>query len=61
MDPGKFMFGISCRFNSFMENIDAVFEELIPGVKNYRKKHDYGDWIFDMRIGYRISKELRYR
>jgi outer membrane cobalamin receptor len=55
INPGKFMIGLSSRYNSFMENIDAVFEELIPGVKNYRNKHDYGDWVFDLRLGYRIS------
>ena len=42
-----------------MENIDAVFEESIPGVKNYRDKHDYGDWVVDTRIGYRISKNAQ--
>ncbi len=60
-NPGKFMIGFSSRFNSFMENIDAVFESeaTIPGVKNYRDHHHYGDWVFDFRFGYRVSENFR--
>ena len=59
-NPGKFMIGWSTRFNSFMENIDAVFESdaTIPGVKKYRERHDYGDWVFDARLGYRVTKSF---
>lgn len=59
-NPGKFMIGWSTRFNSFMENIDAVFESdaTIPGVKDYREQHDYGDWVFDTRLGYRVTKNF---
>jgi iron complex outermembrane receptor protein len=44
-----------------MENIDAVFESpaTIAGVQHYREKHDYGDWVFDLRTGYRISEMFR--
>jgi iron complex outermembrane receptor protein len=44
-----------------MENVDAVFESdyTIPGVKHYRDKHDYGDWVFDLRIGYRVTEHFR--
>jgi len=61
LNPGKFMVGISSRFNSFMENIDAVFESeaTIPGVKHYRSMHDYGDWVFDCRLGYRVTEQFR--
>ena len=61
VNPGNFMIGLSSRFNSFMENIDAVFESegTIPGVKHYREKHDYGDWVFDFRMGYRVTKQFR--
>ncbi len=57
-DPGNWMFGFSTRYNSFMENVDAVFESLIPGVNHYRTKHDYGDWVFDLRVGYRLDKSI---
>lgn len=61
VNPGKFMLGMSTRFNSFMENIDAVFESptTIPGVKHYRDMHHYGDWVFDARAGYRITDHFR--
>lgn len=61
-NPGNFMIGLSSRYNSFMENIDAVFESdaTIPGVKDYREKHYYGDWVFDFRIGYRVTQNFRF-
>jgi outer membrane cobalamin receptor len=61
VNPGKFMIGASARFNSFMENIDAVFESpaTIPGVEHYRSVHDYGDWVFDTRFGYRVTEHFR--
>ena len=60
-NPGSFMIGLSSRFNSFMENVDAVFESdyTIPGVKHYRTIHDYGDWVFDLRLGYRVTQQFR--
>lgn len=61
-NPGKFMIGVSSRYNSFMENIDAVFESdfTIPGVRAYRERHDYGDWVFDLRTGYRVTEHFRF-
>jgi len=61
-NPGHLMIGLSSRYNSFMENIDAVFESdaTIPGVKDYREKHYYGDWVFDFRIGYRVTEHFRF-
>lgn len=61
VNPGKFMLGFSARYNSFMENIDAVFESdaTLPGVKHYREIHDYGDWVFDARFGYRITTQFK--
>ena len=43
-----------------MENIDAVFETLIPGVKEYRERHDYGDWVFDARFGYAFTENVSF-
>lgn len=57
--PGHFIFGMSTRYTSFMENIDLVFESLIPGVADYREKHDYGDWVFDIRAGYQVTDLFR--
>lgn len=58
--PGRFSFGLSARYNSFMENIDAVFESLIPGVEDYRSRHDYGDWVFDGRFGYSFTGNVDF-
>lgn len=44
------IFGTSVRYNSFMENIDNVFNYAITGVKHYRETHPDGDWVFDARI-----------
>jgi outer membrane receptor protein involved in Fe transport len=48
----KFTLGASARYNSFMENIDRIFDFIIPGVSHYREVHNTGDWVFDGRIFY---------
>lgn len=58
-NPGNWIVGASVRYNSFMDNIDKFFEETIPGIKHYRSIHDYGDWVFDTRIGYQLNKNFR--
>lgn len=50
--------GGSMRMNSYMKNIDAIFEtgalgqEILPGLKNYRSEHNGVSIVFDARIGY---------
>jgi outer membrane cobalamin receptor len=51
--------GMSMRYNSFMENIDQVFETLIPGVKDYRTENEHGDLIFDARILWQMNDVAR--
>jgi outer membrane cobalamin receptor len=56
--------GISCRYNSYMRNIDAIFEEdligdgtyILPGLKNYRERNNKGFTVWDMRVGYKFAK-----
>ncbi len=58
----KFSFGLSMRYNSFMEAIDKVFEQLdivVPGIKDYRSIHNKGDLQFDTRIMYQVNDMLR--
>ncbi|NDE11797.1 MAG: TonB-dependent receptor [Chitinophagia bacterium] len=65
----KFSLGFSSRYNSFMENIDLAFEApiltdagqqfILPGLKEYRKKHNNGSLVFDCRFLYHITKELK--
>jgi outer membrane receptor protein involved in Fe transport len=59
--------GFSGRYNSFMSNIDRIFEEdligdgtfLLPGLKDYRKKYNKGNLVFDFRLGYKIKENYR--
>ncbi len=65
----KFSTGVSLRYNSFMINVDPIFEgndsnplfaaifrANFPIVKEYRKEHDNGDYIFDWRLAFDINK-----
>ena len=53
-----FSLGGSMRMNSFMVNIDKAFEDgilgqqILPGLKQYRKDHHGMTTVFDARIGY---------
>ena len=57
--------GFSAKYNSYMSNIDAVFEEsisgtfILPGLKEYRAKNQKGSLVFDARIGYNINDNYR--
>jgi iron complex outermembrane receptor protein len=65
----KFSLGISLRYNSFMKNIDLMFEEpiltdagqqfILPGLKEYRKNNSIGALVFDSRFIYHITKEMK--
>ncbi len=55
---GRLTAGASVRFNSFMENIDLFFEEAVPGVRHFRETHPGGDWIFDLRLYYQVTRHL---
>lgn len=58
--------GVSCRYNSFMSNIDKVFEEqiagstyILPGLKEYRQKYNKGNLVVDARIAYKFNEKVR--
>ncbi|MCW3084826.1 MAG: hypothetical protein JWP12_2192 [Bacteroidetes bacterium] len=55
----KLGFGVSCRYNSYMENIDKFFVEAIPGIKEYRDKNKNGDVVFDGRISWQLNKTAK--
>lgn len=55
----KFTFGVSCRYNSFMKNIDRFFLDEasgIKGIKKYRTEHPGGDTVYDARLFYQLNK-----
>ena len=52
--------GLSVLYNSNMENIDAILEELVvPGLKAYRAANMGGFTIVDLRASYRIIPALK--
>ena len=57
--------GGSMRLNSYMKNIDAIFEDgflgqqILPGLKEYRKEHPGLSVIFDARIGYTYKEKYK--
>jgi len=64
----KWGIGVSNRYNSFMRNIDKVFEEeifqgsgtyILPGLKDYRKIYNKGNITFDARISYQCTEKLK--
>jgi outer membrane receptor protein involved in Fe transport len=66
---GKWIVGFSSRYNSNMQNIDKIFEDLDfilgglglqkPGLKDYRASHTKGFTIFDVRIAFKLSETSR--
>ncbi len=63
----KYLFGVSFRYNSHMQNIDNAFQLLEdyfpstfnPGINNWRAEHTSADYIFDLRFGYSITEQHR--
>ncbi len=53
--------GAAVNYTSFVQNIDDIFDFGIvsPGVPEFRKIHDKGAWIFDVRLGYQINPKQR--
>jgi outer membrane receptor protein involved in Fe transport len=66
---GKWVLGTSARYNSFMRNIDNVFEEIDvilgvlgqpkPGLKAYRESNNKGFTIVDVRVSYKLSETVK--
>jgi iron complex outermembrane receptor protein len=63
---GRFTLGFSGRYNSFMNNVDKIFEDLdvllpllgqpAPGLKAYREANNGGVWVFDARAMYKLKE-----
>jgi iron complex outermembrane receptor protein len=64
-DYRHFDAGITLVYTSFMEDIDAAFEEkilgqeIMPGLKEYRQTHDKGALVVDFRIGWQVTGSSR--
>jgi outer membrane receptor protein involved in Fe transport len=55
----KLSTGLSVQYNSHMQSIDAVFEYGLPGVNNFRRTHNNGFTVVDLRASYKISKSMK--
>lgn len=66
----QFILGMTGRYNSFMVNIDNSFENgvfilgtvnipVLKGLKEYRKKNNKGDLVFDARLGYEVNENFQ--
>ncbi len=58
--------GFSGKYYGFMYNIDKFFMEndrpglFNTGIKQYRKDHHNGDFVFDTRISYELKKHFKF-
>jgi iron complex outermembrane receptor protein len=55
----KVSLGISMRYNSYMQNTDAIFDIIVPGVKQGRAINPNGDYLFDTRISYQATTRFK--
>lgn len=65
----NFFIGFSCRYNSYMRNIDVVFEQdvdpstseiyILPGLEHYRSIYNKGSFVMDARMGYQINESVK--
>jgi iron complex outermembrane receptor protein len=66
----KISLGFSCRYSSFMRNIDRTFEDdldpsltsevyILPGLTAYRQQYNKGNLVFDLRFGFKINDQYR--
>jgi iron complex outermembrane receptor protein len=66
--------GFAGNYQSRMINVDDILVgegywgrvmesfnggDLFPGMKEYRVEHTQGDWVFDLRLNYKVSDNLR--
>jgi outer membrane receptor protein involved in Fe transport len=62
----NFELGFSTRYNSWMVNIDRIFEEaigsqeILPGLKKYREQNKKGAFVTDIRLAYSLKKQYRF-
>lgn len=57
---GQFAFGASAIYNSFMANIDEIFEAIVvPGLRKYRNENNRGDLVLGARVAYFPTDHLK--
>ncbi len=69
-DIGRFSFGGSVQYNSFMQAIDGIFEAKLGdfelnsprefvAVRNFRRTHNNGFTVVDLRASYKLTQALK--
>jgi outer membrane receptor protein involved in Fe transport len=52
--------GVAVFYNSFMENIDEIFEAIVvPGLRDFRQKYKNGDLILNIRGAYELTENTK--
>ncbi len=51
--------GASINSLSNMEAVDQIFEDVLPGVREFREEHNNGVRFVDFRLGYQINENLK--
>jgi iron complex outermembrane receptor protein len=61
----KYSIGFSSRYNSYMKNIDAIFEDgiygqqVLAGLKEYRAINNKGALVFDVRASINVTEQFK--
>ncbi|MEY4902973.1 MAG: hypothetical protein RLZZ292_788 [Bacteroidota bacterium] len=55
----KYAIGLNAIYNSNMEAIDVIFNAFIPGVSDFRKTHNKGYKVLDVRASYQATPFIR--
>jgi iron complex outermembrane receptor protein len=61
----KYSIGFSSRYNSYMKNIDAIFEDgifgqqVLAGLKEYREANNKGSLVFDVRASFNATEQFK--
>lgn len=55
-----FTFGISMFYNSFMKNIDQSGIGLLAAAAEFRRTHNNGDFVMDIRAGYKYKEKVSF-
>jgi iron complex outermembrane receptor protein len=54
----KVSLGVTGTYNSYMINLDRNISS-VPGLAEFRKEHDKGQMIFDVRLGYDFTDKFK--
>ena len=56
----NFILGAAVNYNSFVHKVDLLFElNVVPNFYEFRDSRPNGDWIFDLRLGYKFNEKQR--